>query len=85
MQTDVQIVELPRSDRTQEENQEDQSDSDRNRNEEGDRDHPFSRRATADSTRAAPARTIPLDSGMSTAATSGFTYPTEAAATASTL
>ena len=71
----VQVVELAASSRIEEEPREEQEEN---------RVHASALRTDA-STREAPQITTPLESGISTAATSGFTSPAAAAPTASTL
>src|SRR5512146_1871054 len=80
----VQVVELPVPGGGNEERQEDPAEQQGRRNEYQDAAHGSSRRTSA-STREAPQMTMPLDNGMSTAATSGFTRPAAAAPTDNTL
>jgi hypothetical protein len=80
----VQVVELPVLHGLQEEDEEHGRECDRDRDEEDERVHAADLR-TAASTRDAPHTTIADESGMSTAATSGFTHPAAAAVTAVTL
>ncbi len=81
----IQVVELPRAHRAQEQNEKDRRQTDCDRDEEEDGVHAASARRTRCSIRHAPARTAPLDSGIRTAATRGFTNPAAAAPTATTL
>ena len=80
----VQVVELAALDRTEEEPGEDAADQQcgREQDEEGAHQSPW---RTRRSTRVAFQITTMLESGMSTAATSGFTTPATAAATATRL
>lgn len=83
----IQIVELTLFDRPQKQDGEQPAERERHGQEEEDGSHlvPRSARATVASTRAAPQMTMPLESGISTAATSGLIQPAMAAPTASTL
>lgn len=80
----VQVVELAAASRVEEEPREDAAQHQGDREQEEDRVHAAALRTDA-STREAPQITTPLESGISTAATSGPTSPAAAAPTASTL
>lgn len=77
----IQIVELPATGCNNEQYHEHGTQEYRYRQEEENRVHELSTRTVA-STREAPHITMALDSGIRTAATSGFTYPAAAAPTA---
>ena len=86
----VEVVELSVPGCAEEEEQEDEREPHGDRQEKRDRDHRAnpnddSARRTLPSRPTAPARTMALESGMSTAATSGLTSPAAAAVTATTL
>lgn len=80
----VEIVELAGARGVEEQPREDPPEDQRYGQQDEDGRHAAALR-TAASTRDAPQMTTPLESGMSTAAMSGFTRPTIAAPTASTL
>ena len=77
----VEVVELPAPHRHHEQDDEHGAEQERDGKEQENRVHTSSRRTVA-STLDAPQMTSALESGISTAATSGFTSPATAALTA---